>query len=110
MIYAVTVAVDIQTLDPTLPARMIGRPVYALGATRQIPGGILAFQGALLNEMPGEPSLYRFNLQFGSLHDAGTVGNWLFAQLRGRAAALSLAGNPIPIDHHTIIHTLRQVA
>ena len=110
MIYAVTVAVDIQTLDPMLPAKLMGAPVFTMGATRRIPGGILVFQSALVNDVPGEGSLYRFSLQFGSLHSAAAVGNWLFAQIHGTAAALSLAGHPIPIDHHTIIRTLQQVA
>jgi hypothetical protein len=38
------------------------------------------------------------------------VGNWLFAQLHGSAVALSLAGQAIPVDHGTILRTLRQVA
>jgi hypothetical protein len=110
MIYAVTVTVDVQTLDPVLPAKLMGRPIFTMGTTRRIPGGMLAFQAAYVNDVPGEPSLYRFVLQFGSLHDAAAAGNWLFAQLHSNPAALSLAGNPIPIDHHTIIRTLQQVA
>lgn len=110
MIYAVTVSVDIQTLDPTLPAKMMGRPVFAVGSARRIPGGVLVFQSAACNDAPGEASLYRFIIQFGSLHGAAAVGNWLFAQLHGCAAALSLAGNMIPIHHGTIIRGLQQVA
>ena len=110
MIYAVTVPLDIQTLDETLPSKLMGRAVFQLGATRRIPGGMLVFQSAYINDTPGEPSLYRFSIQFGSLHSAAAVGNWLFAQLHGSAVALSLAGQLIPVDHGTILRLLRQVA
>ena len=110
VIYAVTVALDIQTLDNTLPSKLMGSAVFQLGATRRIPGGVLVFQSAYINDMPGEASLYRFTIQFGSLHSAAAVGNWLFAQLHGSAVALSLAGQAIPVDHGTILRTLRQVA
>jgi hypothetical protein len=110
LIYAVTVAIDIQTLDPAVPARMIGQPVFQIGTSRRIPGGVLIFQSAYINDIPGEASLYRFVIQFGSLHGAAAVGNWLFSQLHGTACALSLAGHMIPVDHGTIIRGLRQVA
>lgn len=110
MIYAVTVSVDIQTLDPTLPARLLGTRVFQPGATRRIPGGVLVFQSAYLNAEAGEASLYRFAVQFGSLQAAAMVGNWLFSQLYGKAAALQLAGHLIPIDHHSIIRGLQEVA
>ena len=110
MIYAVTVNVDIQTIDPAVPGKFMGRAGLIPGASRVIPGGMVVFQSAWLNDTPGEASLYRFSLQFGSIHAAALVGNWLFAQLYGTAAALHLAGHLIPIDHPTIIRGLRQVA
>ena len=109
MIYAVTLSRDIQSLDGTLAARLMGQPTVTPGMTRRIPGA-LSFNSAVLNTEPGQPSLFRFSLQFGSVHATAAVGNWLFAQLRDAAAALSLAGHPIPIDHATIIRSLRQVA
>lgn len=90
--------------------KLMGRPDFVPGDSRRIPGGILVFQSAALSSMPGEPSLYRFILQFGALRYAGPVGNWLFSQLNGAPAALSLAGHPVPIDHHSIIAGIKQVA
>ncbi len=110
MIYAVTVSIDIQTLDPRLPAQLMGRTRLEPGAIRAIPRGVLVFQAAAHSSTPGEPSLYRFVLQFGAVRSAGIVGNWLFSQLNGVAAALAIAGHPVPIDHHTIIASLKQVA
>jgi hypothetical protein len=110
LIYAVTVSVDIQTVDPSVPVKLMGRRSFDPGSGRKIPGGVLIFQSAVFNDEPGEASLYRFVVQFGALHGAAAVGNWLFAQLHGSAAALALAGNVVPIDHGTIIRGLRQVA
>jgi hypothetical protein len=110
VIYAVTVNVDLQTLDPTLAERLIGRPNAEPGVTRRIPGGVMVFESALISNQPGEPSLLRFVVQFGALRDAALVGNWLFNELRGSAAALSVAGHLIPLDHHTIIASFQQVA
>jgi hypothetical protein len=110
VIYAVTVHVDLQTLDPTLPGRLIGRANAEPGTTRRIPGGVIVFQSALISAQPGEPSLFRFVVQFGAPRDAALVGNWLFNELHGSAAALSVAGHLIPLDHHTIITSFEQVA
>lgn len=110
MIYAVTVPVDLQTLDATVPERLMQTAALAPGIGRTIPGGMIVFQSAAISAAPGEPSLYRFALQFGSLRHAAVVGNWLFNQLREMPVALSFAGHPIPLDHHTIISALKQIA
>jgi hypothetical protein len=110
LIYAVTVAVDIQTIDAGLPGRLMGGNRMIPGAARTIPGGMIVFQSAALSDTPGEPSLFRFVAQFGARQGAELLGTWLFTQLRGAAAALSLAGHPVPIEHHAIIAGLKQIA
>ena len=110
MIRAVTMDVDIQSLDASLPGRLMGRPHLVPGTTRRIPGGVIAFNSAWLNSEPGQPSVFRFSVQFGSPRAAAAVGNWLFAQLHDSAAALAIAGRAVPIDHGTILRTVRQSA
>ena len=110
MIYAATVALDIQTLDEGVPCRLIGQAQLMPGANRRIPGGIIVFQSAVLSGIPGEPSLYRFVLQFGAQRGAGTVGNWLFSKLRNEPVSIALAGHTLPLDHHALIAGLKQVA
>lgn len=110
VLYAVTVNVDIQSIDPALPAQLMGQADLTPGTTRRIPGGILVFHAAYINREPGGVCLFRFAVQFGSPHSAAAVGNWLFAQLHDTAAALALAGHAIPVDHSTIIRSLKQVA
>jgi hypothetical protein len=75
-----------------------------------VPGGVIVFQSAVISRQPGEASLFRFVIQFGAPRDAAVLGNWLFSQLRDTAAALSIAGHLIPLDHRTIISSLKQVA
>ena len=101
---------DVQSLDSSIAARLMGRIDATPGMVRRIPGGAIAFNSAFLNSEPGQPSLFRFALQFGSVQAAAAIGNWLFAELHDTAAALSLAGHAVPIDHPTIIHSLRAVA
>jgi hypothetical protein len=110
MIYAVTVPVDLQTLDELVPLRLMNARMLEPGMSRKIPGGLIVFQSAAISNSPGEPSLFRFVVQFGALRNAAVVGNWLFSQLKDAPVALSLAGHPIALDHHTIIAGLKQVA
>lgn len=110
LIYAVTVSLDLQTLDAGVPVRLMAPAPLEPGAQKAVPGGVIVFQSAVLNTIPGEPCLYRFVLQFGAQRAAGTVGNWLFSKLRQEPASISLAGNPLPLDHHAIIAGLKQVA
>jgi hypothetical protein len=107
MFGAVTVPLDVETIDPTLVAKLMNSWDLAPGVRRQIPGGTVVFQAAFLNTTAGEPSLYRFILQFGARQAAGVVGTWLYSQLYGAAAAIQIAGRAIPVTHHDIIATLR---
>ena len=107
---AVTIPLDLQTIDCDLAAKLMAGAPLIPGAARNIPGGVMVFQTALLNQIPGEASLFRFSLQFGARNGAAKVGNWLFAQLFNSAAALVICGRPISIEHGQIISALKQVA
>ena len=109
MINAVTVTMDLQTLDPELPGRLMLLQPLTPGSARTVPGGVMVFQAACLNSEAGEPSLYRFVIQFGAAQAVAAVGNWLFKELHGTAAALRIGGLPVPIGHHSIIAALRRV-
>jgi hypothetical protein len=110
LIYAVTLPFDLQTLDAGVPERLMKPAQLLPGAQLAIPGGVIVYQSAVLSMIPGEASLYRFVIQFGAQRAAGTVGNWLFSKLRQEPASISLAGRSIPLDHHAIIASLKQVA
>ena len=45
MIYAVTVSIDIQTLDPRLPAQLMGSMRLEPGMMRAIPRGVVGSTG-----------------------------------------------------------------
>ena len=107
MFGAVTVPVDLETIDPALPAKLMNSWALSPGASRQIPGGLMVFQAAFLNTTAGEPSLYRFIIQFGARQGAGVVGTWLYSQLYGAAAAIQIAGRAIPLTHHDIVAVLK---
>jgi hypothetical protein len=107
MIHALTVTMDLQTIDPNVPGKLLGVPLTP-GATRGVPGGVIVFQAAFLTSVVGEPSMYRFILQAGARQALSALGNWLFSQLRGTAAALQIGGRIVPIDHHQILTALQQ--
>ena len=107
MIRAVTVAVDVETLDANVPAKLMNSQHLVPGLSRVIPGGMVVFQAAFLNTTIGEPSLFRFIVQFGARQSAGVIGTWLFSQLYGTAAAIQIAGRTVPIAHHPIVSCLQ---
>jgi hypothetical protein len=109
MIGSVTVAVDVETIDANVPAKLMNSRQLVPGLSRNIPGGMVVFQAAFLNTVAGEPSLFRFILQFGARQSAGVMGTWLFSQLYGTAAAIQIAGRAIPIAHHSIVSCLKAV-
>ena len=109
MINAVTVAVDVETIDANVPAKLMNSQHLVPGLKRTIPGGMVVFQAAFLNTVIGEPSLFRFIVQFGARQSAGVIGTWLFSQLYGHAAAIQIAGRTVPIAHHSIISSLKNL-
>ena len=110
MLRAVTIALDVQTIDETLPAKLLGGAPLIPGATRSIPGGVMVFQAACLSDIPGEASVFRFSIQLGSANAAALVANWLFSQLRDTAVALIVSGRPTPVSHHDLITAFRRAA
>ena len=56
MINAVTVTMDLQTLDPELPGKLMLMQPLTPGSARTVPGGVMVFQAACLNSEAGEPS------------------------------------------------------
>jgi hypothetical protein len=110
MNHALTITLDLQTLNPLLPAKMMNNAPLVPGSATEIPGGVMVFQAAFLNSSAGEPSMYRFILQSGAQQAVAAVGNWLFSQLYGTAAALQIGGQPVPISHHSILTALERSA
>ncbi|MEX2283202.1 MAG: hypothetical protein WEE89_12030 [Gemmatimonadota bacterium] len=110
MNHALTITLDLQTLNPLLPLKLLNFQPLVPGAATEIPGGVMVFQAAFLNSTAGEPSMYRFILQSGAQQAVAAVGNWLYSQLHGTAAALQISGQPVPINHHNILAALERSA
>ena len=109
MINAVTIALDLATIDPALPVRLLNGPLEP-GVSRQVPGGLMAFQSSILSTSAAEPSVYRFIVQLGSAQGATMLGTWLFTELRDAAVALWFNGFSVPVDHTSILKAVRQAA
>jgi hypothetical protein len=101
------VRLELETLDPSLPLRLMARPELHAGQVRRIPGaGIMVYDGATAET--GEPSRHTFLLQYASENGAAVLANQLWSALNGEAAALRIDGEPVEVDNHDLNETLRE--
>jgi hypothetical protein len=99
------VRLEIETLDPTLPLRLMGANELSPGRVRRIQGGgLVAFDGSSAPE--GRPARYAFLLQYGSANSAAVLANRLWSELHDQGAALFIEGVPVDMDHHQIADRL----
>ena len=97
----------IETLDPTLPRRLMGTAQLAPGRVRHVPGGgILVYDG--VSGAEGEPSRHAFLLQYGSENAAAVVANHLWSDLHGEGATLRIEGEKVELENHAIHLPLRR--
>jgi hypothetical protein len=90
-------SIEIETLDPSLPGRIMGIAPLKAGVVKRVPGaGAIVFDGEEAGE--GEPGRFRFRVQFGSANSgAVNMGN-----------RLRVDGRPVKIESHALIEALRR--
>lgn len=98
---------EIESLDPDLPRRLLGVRSAAPGALLRVRGaGVLVFDGEAAPE--GDTHTFRFRAQIGSDNTgAVNMGNRLWSALREEAASLRIDGHAVRIRSHDIIEALR---
>ena len=100
------VRLQLETLDPSLPRRLMRSPEIRGGRVRRIPGGgILVYDGVEGEE--GQPSRHTFLLQYGSENAAAVLANHLWSALHGEGGALFVDGAPVEIDSHLLNEALK---
>jgi hypothetical protein len=103
---AAVVRLEVETLDPTLPLRVMAAPDLFEGRARRIPGGgILVYDG--VTAPPGKPSRHAFLVQYGSTNAAAVLANRLWSELHGQGAAVYIEGVRVDIDNHEITERLK---
>jgi hypothetical protein len=101
-------AVSIETLDTTVPERLLG-VAPAPGLAREIHNaGVLLFR----SESPrgSIPHRYDFIVEFGSGNGAGLLANWLWTELHGHAATLRIGDEDVAVQHSEIKRALLAAA
>jgi len=100
------VRIEVETLDPALPRKLVQAQELAVGRFRRIPGaGILVYDGVDAEE--GRPSRHAFLAQFGSGNASAVLANHLWSDLHGEGATLRIEGRAVEIDNHEIHEALR---
>ena len=92
---------EIETLDPELPRRLMVAQQLGRGRVRRIQGGgILVYDGVTASE--GQPSRHAFLLQYGSENAAAVLANHLWSALHGEGVTLWIEGAPVAIENHLL--------
>jgi hypothetical protein len=103
---AVVVRLEIETLDPTLPLRLMAAKELFEGRVRRIAGGgIMVYDGMSAPE--GMPTRHALLLQYGSANAAAVLANHLWSELHGQGASLFIEGVFVPIDNHQLAEHLK---
>lgn len=102
------IRVTLETLDVSLPRRLMGMKQIPEGAARRVEGGgVIAYEG--MEAVEGGPSRYHFLIQYGSANTGAVVlGNRLWRALRGEGVRLLVEGREVPVGSHEIIEALRR--
>jgi hypothetical protein len=100
------VRIELETLDPTVPLRLMASTVLFEGRVRRIPGaGILVYDGMSAEE--GEPTRHAFLLQYGSENAAAVLANHLWSELHGEGVTLRIEGTVVELDNHEMNKQLK---
>jgi hypothetical protein len=103
---APVVRVEVDTLDPLVPVRLMGATELFEGRVRRISGGgILVYDGESADV--GQPTRHRFLLQYGSENAAAVLANRIWSDLHGSGATLRIEGELVEIDNHEMNERLK---
>ena len=105
---ATVVRIEVETLDPTVPLKLMAATELFEGRVRRIPGGgILVYDG--VDAPPGKPARHGFLLQYGSTNAAAVVANHLWSDLHGEGAILRIEGERVALENHAINERLKSL-
>lgn len=105
---APAVRLELETLDPLLPRKLMRLEELREGQVRRIRGGgIIVYDG--LDAPEGGPSRHRFLIQFGSGNEAAVLANHIWTALHDAGSPKVLVeGQPVEIQNHALAEALRQ--
>jgi hypothetical protein len=105
---APVVRIEIETLDPTVPLRLMAATELFEGRVRRVAGGgVLVYDGMEAPE--GRPTRHQLLLQYGSENAAAVLANHIWSELHGEGATLRIEGVRVPLDNHEINERLKSL-
>ena len=91
--------VEVETLDPELPLRVMAANTLVPGQRRRIQDtGVVVYAGQLRPPSRETPGRYAFLVEFGTANGAAVLANTLWTHLRGAAQVL-VDGVEVAADH-----------
>ena len=95
------VRLEIETVDPTLPRRLMNSLTLMIGRVRRVTGaGVIVYDGVTAEE--GKPSRHSLLVQFGSENAAAVMANHIWSELHGARVLLRVNGRPVELDSHEL--------
>ena len=101
--------VEVETLDGTLPVRIMATRALVVGARRKLSDRTaVVFEGGWHDWTTSDaPAVFGFIVQFASPGDADAVGRWLRGELQDRVSAVRVNGEHVPLETDALIGALR---
>lgn len=101
------IEMELETLDPTVPLRLMHMTQLRAGNVHRVPGGgILVYDG--VEAADGEPSRHRFLVQYGSQNAAAVLANHIWSDLHDDGVTVRIRGSAVPITNHDLAEALRR--
>lgn len=104
-----TIRIEIETIDHSLPASIIGTPDPSPGASTTEPRGLTityASAGSRRAIGPCSPAVFEFVLNLAAGFTSSLAANWLFSKIQGRANRLTIGHSRVPISQASIQEAL----
>lgn len=93
----------LETVDPSVPLRMMATRTLVPGQRRWIKeGGVLVYERMLREPVRGKAGAYNFVAQFGSENAAGLMANTLWNDLHGLGVRLLVEGQEVRMTNASI--------
>ena len=100
------IAMDLETLDPSVPLRFMHKPELRAGQVHRVPGGgIVVYDGVSADD--GKPSRHHFLVQYGSENSAAVLANHIWSDLREEGVTVIIRGRRVPLTNHDLAEALR---
>ena len=103
--------VEIESLDPTVPLRVMGIRTVAPGQQRRIQqAAVITYDGTLQTPSGATPGRFAFSIAFGSPNAAALVANVLWSTLHTAPATVMVEGAVVELTNAALKETLLATA